>query len=222
MGSVDRDESLDWRGASAPGTTGWPCVDLVNSIEWLRLRDQVEFLRDYGDFVRWARCEGLLADDEARHLLEEAARRPREAVEAHERVIGLRKAMRGILSAVANRAEPPTSDLDALNAELARVTVPVRIVHASEVFRREWLDPKDELGWMLGPIARSAAELLTSPELERLKECPGSPGRPCGELFFDETRNRSRRWCSGSTCGNRTRLYRHYSRIRDHDPEAGA
>jgi len=62
---------------------------------------------------------------------------------------------------------------------------------------------------LLGPITRSAADLLTSPAPGRLKQCPGSPNRTCGFLFLDQTKNHSRRWCSSSTCGNRTRLHRH-------------
>ena len=45
------------------------------------------------------------------------------------------------------------------------------------------------------------------------KECPGGPGKACGYQFVDETRDRSRRWCSGAARGNRTRLHRHDARL---------
>ena len=239
---MDSDESLAWAGAAAAAVTEWPCVDLVNSLYWrlsdrvavlradravvrvaeprvlLRRQARVEFLRNYGDLVRWARREGLLADGEARHLVVEATRRPREAAAAHERAIALREALYAVFSAVAHQAPRPTAALDTLNAELARAAVPARLVLAGAGFRREWLDPRNELGWMLGPVVRSAAELLTSPVRERLKECPGGAGTACGEIFVDETKNRSRRWCSGATCGNHVRLYRHYTRVRANDP----
>jgi predicted RNA-binding Zn ribbon-like protein len=98
--------------------------------------------------------------------------------------------------------------------------VALRLVAEGGGFRREWLDPRDDPGWVLGPVARSAGDLLVGPELGRLKECPGSPGRPCGFLFVDRTRNDSRRWCSGATCGNRTRLHRHYARSGAAGPDA--
>jgi predicted RNA-binding Zn ribbon-like protein len=242
MERADPDGSLEWAGAAAAAVTEWPCVDLVNSLYWrlsdrvevlrddedvvrvadqrvlLRRQARTEFLRNYGDVVRWARREGLLADAEARHLLAEVARRPREAAAAHERAIALREALYAVFSAVARRAPPPAAALHTLNAELAGAMVPARLVPAGAGFRREWLDPRDELGWMLGPVVRSAAELLTSPARERLKECPGGAGTACGEIFVDQTRNRSRRWCSGATCGNRVRLYRHYTRVRSGDP----
>ncbi len=46
---------------------------------------------------------------------------------------------------------------------------------------------------MLHAIARSAAELLISPELGRVRQCADTIDG-CGWLFLDTTRNRSRRW----------------------------
>ena len=52
------------------------------------------------------------------------------------------------------------------------------------------------------------AELLTSGRLDRIRECPGLDG--CGWLFYDTSRNGSRRWCSMEGCGNRAKGRRHY------------
>ncbi|WP_394362905.1 CGNR zinc finger domain-containing protein [Amycolatopsis sp. SB7-3] len=60
-------------------------------------------------------------------------------------------------------------------------------------------------------LALAAEDLLRSGELERIRECEG-PG--CGWIFTDHTRNRSRRWCSSSDCGNRARAKRHYDKTR--------
>ena len=63
----------------------------------------------------------------------------------------------------------------------------------------------------LWPIARSAAHLLTSAELTRVRECDGTS---CNWLFFDRSRGGSRRWCSMESCGNRAKARRHYRRRR--------
>jgi predicted RNA-binding Zn ribbon-like protein len=202
---------LTWGGAGQLGVTDWPCLDLANCVRW-RLHDPANALASYGDVVRWARHERLLDDQEARRLLDRAAERPRRAAAAQRRTVALQEAVRAVLAAVAAGATPPATALAGLHTELARAMVPVRLVPQGVGFRREWLDSRDDLGWMLGPVARSAADLLVSPELHRLKECQGSPGRGCGFLFVDRTRNGSRRWCSGATCGNRTRLHRHHAR----------
>jgi CGNR zinc finger protein/putative stress-induced transcription regulator len=43
----------------------------------------------------------------------------------------------------------------------------------------------------------------------RLKLCPGEH---CGWAFYDQSRNRSGRWCSMSVCGGRTKARAHYAR----------
>jgi predicted RNA-binding Zn ribbon-like protein len=53
--------------------------------------------------------------------------------------------------------------------------------------------------------------LLTSAEITRVKQCPG---RTCGWVFLDSTRNRSRRWCNSAECGNRSRVQAHYARSK--------
>jgi predicted RNA-binding Zn ribbon-like protein len=74
----------------------------------------------------------------------------------------------------------------------------------------DWEDEGGSADLMLWPIARSAADVLTSPrELARVRQCPGAG---CGWVFLDETKNRSRRWCDMDVCGNRAKARRHYAR----------
>lgn len=63
----------------------------------------------------------------------------------------------------------------------------------------------------LWPVARSAADLLTSGQLGALCICAAER---CDWLFLDASRNGSRRWCSMRTCGNRAKNRRHHARIR--------
>lgn len=68
---------------------------------------------------------------------------------------------------------------------------------------------------MLGPVdpnvrlARHAADLLGRLEARRLKECQNPD---CGLLFYDDSRNVSRRWCSMDGCGNQQKQARHRRR----------
>jgi len=52
---------------------------------------------------------------------------------------------------------------------------------------------------VLAEVIASAAEVLATGEPMRLKIC-ANPG--CTWLFWDESRNLSRRWCDPRTCGN--------------------
>jgi predicted RNA-binding Zn ribbon-like protein len=56
----------------------------------------------------------------------------------------------------------------------------------------------------------SAMRLLEPVRLVRIKICPN-----CHWLYFDESRNRSRRWCDMTVCGNRAKAQRHYRRNRN-------
>jgi predicted RNA-binding Zn ribbon-like protein len=68
--------------------------------------------------------------------------------------------------------------------------------------------PSDDVD-RLWPVAWSAAQILASSDLGRLKVCDG-----CGRFFLDLTRNHSRRWCDMQLCGNRAKVKRHRSRVQ--------
>ncbi len=75
----------------------------------------------------------------------------------------------------------------------------------------EWNDTKPVLDRILWAISVSAAEMLTTSDLTRLRQCPGED---CGWLFDDTTRNRSRQWCDMKDCGNIAKVRRFRSRSR--------
>jgi predicted RNA-binding Zn ribbon-like protein len=103
--------------------------------------------------------------------------------------------------------------------------VAASLAHRSLVQRRRrqlalaWRDAdRTDLDRVLWEAAASAADLLTSPDLARVKTCPGAG---CAWLFLDRSRNGTRRWCDMSVCGNRAKARRHYSRVtRQHRQEA--
>jgi predicted RNA-binding Zn ribbon-like protein len=62
---------------------------------------------------------------------------------------------------------------------------------------------------MLAPVVRAAADLATSAELSRIRECGSDT---CFWLFLDRSKNGTRRWCDMKVCGNRAKARRHYQR----------
>ena len=72
-------------------------------------------------------------------------------------------------------------------------------------------DSEAALDRMLWSIAHSGAELLTTGDLSRLRECGGEE---CGWLFEDTSRNRSRQWCDMQDCGNLAKVRRYRTRLR--------
>jgi len=60
---------------------------------------------------------------------------------------------------------------------------------------------------VLSPVVHAAVELLTSGPLDRVKACAG-----CHWLFVDESKNRSRRWCTMEVCGTNEKVRRYLAR----------
>jgi predicted RNA-binding Zn ribbon-like protein len=117
-----------------------------------------------------------------------------------ERAIELREALYRIFMAVIADRRPETKDIAVLNRALATQKLTFRGAAAS--FTSD--DP-------LGDIARTAAELLTSQEIARVRACSGES---CGWLFLDTSRNRSRQWCDMRDCGNIAKVRRFRERQR--------
>lgn len=188
----------------------WLCLDFVNTNDWHASSQPVESLFSYTDLVGWCLQVGLISQSEAQGLERRAGELPAEANGTFARSIALREAIYRILTAQVNMRHAPAADLDLLNEEIARSAVCWKIKPTAGGFAWEWDTETDNLAGVLGPIARSAADLLTSPELYRVGICADEDG--CGFAFFDTSRNRSRRWCSMDDCGNRAKAQRHYQR----------
>jgi predicted RNA-binding Zn ribbon-like protein len=112
----------------------------------------------------------------------------------HAAAVRLRDALRAV---IAGRDAP---DLDDLAAHF-----PLRL---------RWQDGLPELSPVaqtpVGGVARVLAAIARATAegtWDRIKICPADT---CQVAFFDESRNRSRAWCSMRVCGNRTktRTYR--------------
>jgi len=189
------------------------CLDFTNTVNWHASHHPVEELPAYTDLLAWAQKVGLVTAPEAQRLARQAARRPAEAAAVLERAHALREAIFRLLSATAHRQPVQPTDLNLINTELPISLAHSRLVPAAEGYALRWPAPAsaDALDRMLWPVAYSAADLLTHPELlGRVGECADDRG--CGYLFLDMTKNRSRRWCDMKDCGNRAKARRHYER----------
>lgn len=187
------------------------CLDFANTVGWHAGDHPSESLNSYADLVQWSRQAGVLVDDQARQLLQDAEKSPAAGLEVFERAIALREAMYRVFSAVAAGRAVEWPDLEMVNSELGEAMAHIRIIPSGDGFTWDWERDTAALDRMLWPVVRSAGELLTSGELGRVRECAG---HTCGWLFVDLSRNRSRRWCDMEDCGNRAKANRHYQRTR--------
>jgi predicted RNA-binding Zn ribbon-like protein len=185
------------------------CLGFANTLENRLTGHSVERLNSYGDLVAWARERGILSTQEAEQLAQDAVRRPMEAASTLARAMVLREAIYRIFSAVAAERSPEAGDMMALNIALASALAVLHIVVTEQGFAWAWSRGGSGLERVLWPVILSTVNLLTSNELPAVRECAAPH---CGWLFLDTTRNRSRRWCDMTVCGNRAKARRHYER----------
>ena len=184
-------------------------LDFTNTVGEHGTENPHEHLQSYFALLAWARHSGILTNAIALRLQHRAGRAPAEGQSVLERAITLREALYRIFRATATGEKARPGDLAVLNLNLAQALPHARIIYAREGMTWSWEHSEDALDQMLWPIARSAADLLTSDRIGRVRECSGDT---CGWLFVDASKNHSRRWCSMSDCGNRAKVNRFYKR----------
>lgn len=119
------------------------------------------------------------------------------------RAIGFREALRGLL--LAGGSEPlDAATVEALRTAAGRSLLVIEI----DTDGRAALAPAGAgIDDLIARLLAAVAEAQAEGTWERIKACPADN---CGWAFYDNSRNRSRIWCSMETCGNRakTRTYR--------------
>jgi predicted RNA-binding Zn ribbon-like protein len=188
---------------------GNPALDFTNTVGWHAGPDGVEKFHAYGDLLEWARAAGVIRPAQLATLRSRAGSSPRAARAALRRAIAIREVIYRIFAAVAHGVTPSPRDLRMLH------TVQLS---ALEQAQPEWAGglelsfaKSDDLLAPVWPLVLAAVDLLRSPERDRVRQCANDP---CGWLFVDRSKNRSRRWCSSGDCGNETRVRRFREKAR--------
>jgi predicted RNA-binding Zn ribbon-like protein len=196
-------------GMSNEFVGGRLCLDFANTVDWRARAEPEELLPGYEDLVAWSVRAGALSATEAQRLSWQAEERPRAASAAFARAVDLREAFYRVARAHATGSTPRDEDLASVARAYAAAVEHARLAGGGA--RYDWTFSSADLDRPWWPVALSAVELLRSRELARVRECGG---RGCGWLFLDESRSRTRRWCSAAGCGNRERVRRYYARSR--------
>jgi predicted RNA-binding Zn ribbon-like protein len=182
---------------------GHLALDFANAVRARPTSAPIDLLPTYAELLAFARQCQLAPPAQLRRLERRAAADRHAAEAARLEAVGLREALYKIFAAVADGRAVDAADLAAFNAALARMRI-------GRDLDWEWAAP-DALDSMLGPIARSALDLLRSDQRERVRICAADE---CVWLFLDTSKNRSRRWCDMKQCGNRNKMRRFYERQR--------
>jgi predicted RNA-binding Zn ribbon-like protein len=147
-----------------------------------------------GDFLHWAERYGLKL---------EKAPSPAALARLHR----LRAVLFGIFDALNDGETPPLAELAVLNEELAAARAAERLMPGGGGYALQdaAASPIDRFR---NDVARDAAELLLG-DPRRIKRCPN---HDCQWLFYDTSKNLSRRWCAMDDCGTKDKVRRFRTR----------
>jgi predicted RNA-binding Zn ribbon-like protein len=198
------------RAGSLPLVGGELCLDFCNTASGRGSPEAADHLGSHADVLRWAVHAGVLSRDAAGRIAR--ALGETEGARLLRRALAAREAIHGVLAPVAAGARPDPGRLRAFNALVARAYAGAEVAEGDDG-RLVWRYPAPESrpDGLLAPLVRSAAALATGRDPARLKACPG---RGCGWLFYDTTKNASRVWCEMRVCGNRAKARARYRRLR--------
>jgi predicted RNA-binding Zn ribbon-like protein len=140
-----------------------------------------------------------------------AAVLPTGQAPAFEASGSLRAAARAIFDALIDGEPWPEAAVSTVNtfAAAAPASEAIRVLPGGASAERRW-HTESQGQAMLAAIAEDAIRLLADePRRSRLRRC-ANPS--CSIIFL--AKHPRRVWCSGSTCGNRRRVARHYRSTR--------
>jgi predicted RNA-binding Zn ribbon-like protein len=189
---------------------GWLCLDFLNTAGLHATEHKKEFLRSYFDLVDWFNYAGVITDDDKRRLLDEAEKNPVEAERVLHRAIELREIIFQVFLSISRNTFPRQKDMDRFNKKLSKMMGQSKLELTNKGVEWDTMGNNDSLDWMLNSVIQSAFSLLTSKELDRVKICADERG--CGWLFYDNSKNKSRRWCDMTDCGNVAKQKRFHNR----------
>jgi len=187
------------------------CLDFANTVSNRKIpakrRDE---LAGYCDLLAFATQSSYLPVELAREFLAISESEPRATARTMEDARHLREAIYRVFTAYLERRQASVEDLTLIRDLMIENWKHKRLAPAGRGYL--WLTKREEgaqLESVLWPIASSAADLLTSDRLQKVRMCGA---KTCAWLFLDESRNHSRRWCDMRVCGNREKARRHYQR----------
>ncbi len=187
------------------------CLDFANTVSHRDLPERTaEHLNSVKDLVAFAQQSKLISPKQAAEIFVFAQQNTQAAERLFQRALILREHIFRVFAAVSQGGTVADDDIQAISAAASEGMQHRALVAADGSYEWQWSPGGPSmLEQILWQIAQSAADLLTSDQLKLVRFCEASD---CQWLFLDNSRNRSRRWCDMTICGNREKARRHYQR----------
>lgn len=149
-----------------------------------------DILTAYSALAEWAHMAGLDL-----HVSEEGA------AAVFDEYVRARQTLDEIFRAVATREAPGARDLRRLRSYEAEAIAHAQLIREANGHYTWTWQGDDCPRQLLHLVVHAAIQLLSAAAPERVKQCDG-----CRFLFYDESKNRGRRWCSMQDCGTEQKM----------------
>jgi predicted RNA-binding Zn ribbon-like protein len=185
-------------------------LDFVNTLIVDERDRQLDLFNSFDDLIGWAVAAGIVDSDQAARSKRKLTGDEKSSL--FSQAVIFRGQLKEMATAISKAKVVPRSVIDAINAVLASSSghfeLAVTQSGYSQVFRTHDAGQIN----ILGPIAKSAATLLSEGDLDLVRKCQREA---CVLYFYDNSKRHGRRWCSMSVCGNRAKAAAHYLRTHE-------
>jgi predicted RNA-binding Zn ribbon-like protein len=185
---------------------GHPALDLINTITARDTPVPIDWLDSYSRLLEWSLLARIADETSIRGLDRQAARTPREADQALERIKHLREALHDVYVALVEGKRAPRVALEQLETVWKSAQGHRHLLQAEDRIKMR-LDTEDSgLDWIRDFIVICAVDLLQDLPHGRARICQGER---CGWVFVDTSKGGQRVWCDMAVCGNAAKSRRH-------------
>ncbi|MEK7403408.1 MAG: CGNR zinc finger domain-containing protein [Gemmatimonadota bacterium] len=167
---------------------------------------------DFDALVSWLETAVAFDTERAQMMRRRAQQQPSGATAALVDGRRVRAALRSLAERGGVSPQVRIEALAEINRVLGRSAGTRRLeLRLDGTFARSFVPVGDAFAGLMIPIVESAADALILGELARVR-CCADPR--CARVFYDNTKNATRRWCDMATCGNRAKAARHRARVK--------
>lgn len=124
---------------------------------------------------------------------------------AMKSLTAFRTILRRVTEALIEGEEFADEDTAKLNQYLAKVTLRRRLDNTKGAPHLKLVPQQQNWDWVQAEIVTSLVDFIAQRDRERLKICDN---HNCCWIFYDESKSRTRRYCSDHTCGNLIKVRR--------------
>lgn len=180
-------------------------LDFVNTCEYRNTDKEIEWIASYADALCWAEHAAILSPSVAGKLA--AAVESGAAASLRDQIVRSREKLYDVFLSVIDGKEDPVDEIRSFNELYQSVHQHIEISRETAAWAWAFPDVSVKPLGFLQPVVHAAGDLIVAGDLRRLKRC-SDPS--CGWLFYDTSKNNSRRWCSMKGCGNRAKVSKFY------------